>query len=57
MPQPLLSAILIVKNEEKNLPRCLASLRGVVEDRGHRHRLDKSHFCLEFFALKVAHLI
>jgi len=29
---PLLSAILIVKNEERNLPRCLASLRGVVDE-------------------------
>lgn len=32
MPRPLLSAILIVKNEEKNLPRCLASLRGLTNE-------------------------
>ncbi|MFZ5805873.1 MAG: glycosyltransferase family 2 protein [Verrucomicrobiota bacterium] len=29
---PLLSAILIVKNEEKNLPRCLTSLQGVCDE-------------------------
>jgi Glycosyl transferase family 2 len=32
MPQPLLSAIMIVKNEEEKLPRCLASLRGVADE-------------------------
>lgn len=30
--QPLLSAIMIVKNEEKNLPRCLKSLQGVCDE-------------------------
>jgi len=29
---PLLSAALIVKNEEENLPRCLASLSGLVDE-------------------------
>jgi glycosyltransferase involved in cell wall biosynthesis len=29
---PLLSAILIVKNEEKNLPRCLKSIQGVCDE-------------------------
>lgn len=30
--RPLLSAIMIVKNEEENLPRCLSSLKGWCED-------------------------
>lgn len=29
---PLLSAIMIVRNEERNLPRCLKSLQGVVDE-------------------------
>jgi glycosyltransferase involved in cell wall biosynthesis len=32
VPAPLLSAIMIVKNEEANLPRCLSSLRGVADE-------------------------
>lgn len=32
MTEPLLSACLIVKDEEANLPRCLASIRGLHDD-------------------------
>lgn len=43
MPRPLLSAALIVRDEERHLPSCLASLRGrvdeiVVVDTGSRDR-------------------
>ena len=32
MSDPLLSAVMIVKNEEENLPRCLDSIRNIAQE-------------------------
>jgi glycosyltransferase involved in cell wall biosynthesis len=32
MREPLISLCMIVKNEEKHLPRCLESVRGLVDE-------------------------
>ncbi len=58
MREPLISLCMIVKNEEKNLPRCLESVRGLVDeivvlDTGSE---DNTVSVAESFGAKVYHM-
>ena len=58
MPEPRISLCMIVKNEEKDLPRCLESVRGLVDeivvlDTGSE---DNTVSVAESFGAKVYHM-